>query len=252
LLSIENTNAVSTQDATTFSFRKSILKLTGKNFNSSNIQIRFRNNQFSVIFTNKTKFISSSLIEFESPPISEFNLSSTLRFPVQFQFGISFNNGNEYSETKITILDKYTDIYLYQVSPTLFPKESQTLVLQGLGFAYSRTCLFKIGSVIIHETNATILTSTSIQCSLKNESLVNLSTFTVFVTNIFSDISNGFDLTVYGNFNHFNFFRLSSNHPIIKILIIFHWRLLFGCLWKKFLPIYDILQIWNHFMQQTL
>jgi hypothetical protein len=142
--------------------------------------------------------ISSTLIEFESPPINEFNLSSTLRFPVQFQFGISFNNGNEYSETKITILDKYTDIYLYQVTPSLFPKESQSFVLQGLGFAYSKSCVFKKGSDVILDTNVTILTTTSIQCLLNNESLINLSKFTVFVTNIFSDISNGFDLTVYG------------------------------------------------------
>jgi hypothetical protein len=211
LNSIENSDSKLKQDASAFTFRKTLLKLNGKNFQSSNIQIRIYNEKFSRIFKNGIKFIASDLIEFESPPLEQYNFSSSFRFPTSFKLGISFNEGNDYTEQNFVFIDKYASLYLYQVNPSTFPKNNISLSLQGIGFEFASSCLFKNGMNTILETNATILSSTIVQCDLNANVLSSVSLLSVFVINQFNDSSNGFDVNVYGKIFYFNFFRHSKN-----------------------------------------
>jgi hypothetical protein len=188
------------QDATAFTFRKTLLKLNGKNFPSSNIQIRIQNEKFSALFTNGIRFISSSVIEFESPPLEQYNFTSTFRFPIFFSLGISFNEGHEFTEKTFAFIDKYATLYLYQLTPELFPKRNISFSIQGLGFEYAIQCVFKIGSNVIYESNVTLTSPTNLQCELNSNFIPNAGLISIFVVNQFNDSSNGFDSNVYGNF----------------------------------------------------
>jgi len=177
------------------------LKLNGENFKSGNIQIRIRNEKFSVKFTNGITYKSSNLIEFLASSIEAFNFTSSLRYPISFQLGLSFNSGFEFTEKELIMIDKYSNLYLYQIIPTITPRTNRTINLQGIGFEYAKSCLFKSNSVTLHQSNVTRLGS-SIQCYVDENTLSQSSKITIFVVNEFNDTSNGFDLTVYSKFHH--------------------------------------------------
>jgi hypothetical protein len=195
--SIENVDSKLKQDASAFTFRKTLLKLSGRNFPSSNIQIKIQNEKFSTIFKNGIKFISSNVIEFESPLLEQYNFSSSFRFPIFFSLGISFNDGNEYTQKDFVFLDKYANLFLYQVTPTIFPKRNVVFNIQGVGFEYAKQCVFKMNSTIIYESNTTLVSSSTIQCQLNINSLLKGSLI-VYIVNQFNDTSNAFHLNIYG------------------------------------------------------
>jgi hypothetical protein len=185
-----------------FSFRSSRLEISGNNFYSPpsgpNVKFRVRNELKSKVWDSNYTFSSQKLIEFQLPSIEDLKIQAALSFPIAFQFGVSFNDGYDFIEQELLYLDKYTSLYLFQVIPTIIPKIEKSLSIQGVGFDYVNRCQVRIGETVLFERPITKTElSNVVACNITSE-FSNVNTITVHVLNIFNDISNGFNVTIYG------------------------------------------------------
>eukprot|EP01080_Neovahlkampfia_damariscottae_P008905 gene8905-853_t len=204
---IKNQNSL-LKDSTGFSFRNSKLHLIGSNFFDDVNQkpiFKVQSQLATMIWrglNNPYRFISSNLIEFDLPSIEIFNITESLKYPVSFQFGISFNNEYDFIQRELLYLDKYTTLFLFQINPSIIPKTSQFLSIQGIGFEYVDRCQIKSGDKILFESNVTKTeVSDIIGCNITTDSFLqgSIKNITVYVLNVFNDTSNGFLVKIYEN-----------------------------------------------------
>jgi hypothetical protein len=76
--------------------------ITGENFiNLNETKIILKNNEGTYDITSiaKPKKISLTEIEFIAPSIDKLNIKYEVRFPLELQLGLSFNNGFDYQFT---------------------------------------------------------------------------------------------------------------------------------------------------------
>eukprot|EP01080_Neovahlkampfia_damariscottae_P003708 gene3708-6597_t len=155
----------------TFSFQNTTLNLLGTNLNGSLI-IKITNQLFSY---------STSLVNYESSRIEviipEFKFYSPIypfSFPVSATMGISKDDGNDFETQPLTITDKFSNIFLVGILPTLGSRISRNITMKGANFGFVVQCEIKDKNSNLLKRVDIINTGEEIFCPFEYQSSFNL------------------------------------------------------------------------------
>jgi hypothetical protein len=119
------------QLSVTFSFQNTSLNLFGTNLNSSSSAIiKLENELFS--YTTTSNNHDSNRIAVIIPEFKYYSSSLfTFTFPISATIGISLNDGIDFQTKLISISDKFANLFLIGISPTVGDRRTRNITMQG-------------------------------------------------------------------------------------------------------------------------
>jgi hypothetical protein len=176
------------QSSVTFSFQNTTLNLIGTNLNSSSAIVKLENELFS--FKTTPKIFDSSRIQVIIPEFSYYSPKLTFTYPISASIGISLNDGIDYQMKSISISDKFSNLFLIGILPSVGDRKDRNITMKGANLKEVIFCEFRDSNQTLIEKVEKLIQGEEILCPFIYNSKYNyLNEFQISLRNSFNDTS---------------------------------------------------------------
>jgi hypothetical protein len=186
------------QSSVTFSFQNTTLNLIGTNLNSSSAIVKLENDLFS--FKTTAKSFDSTKIQAIIPKFSYYSPKLTFTFPISASIGISLNDGIDYEMKSISISDKFSNLFLIGIVPSVGDRKNRNVTMRGSNLEEVVFCEFRDSNQNLIEKVKKIIQGEEILCPfVYNSKYDSLNEFEISLRNTFNDTSEKLKFTIIEN-----------------------------------------------------